>query len=149
MGCKVTAVTEEMSLYLPRRQPYGMSDAHSSLSFEKRSLGCQGHEGQRADEGLCECSVTPLSLTLCHPMDCNPPGSPVHRISQARILEWVAISFSRGSSQPRDQIRVTCMASLAGEFFTTEPPSRVSFLSSSLFFLCVVPSSPVFFPLKF
>ena len=69
MACKVTAVTEEMSPYLPRRQPYGMSDAHSSLGFEKRSLGCQGHEGQRADEGVHECSVTPLSLTLCHPMD--------------------------------------------------------------------------------
>ena len=40
--------------------------------------------------------------TLCHPMDCSPPGSSVHVISQARILEWVAISFSRGSSPPRD-----------------------------------------------
>ena len=40
--------------------------------------------------------------TLCDPMDCSPPGSSVHRISQARILEWVAISFCRRSSQPRD-----------------------------------------------
>ena len=40
--------------------------------------------------------------TLCIPMDCSPPGSSVHGISQARILEWVAISSSRGSSQPRD-----------------------------------------------
>ena len=40
--------------------------------------------------------------TLCDLMDCNPPGSSVHEIFQARILEWVAISFSRGSSQPRD-----------------------------------------------
>ena len=37
-------------------------------------------------------------LTLCDPMDCSPPGSSVHGIPQARILEWVAISFSRGSS---------------------------------------------------
>ena len=37
-------------------------------------------------------------LTLCDPMDCSPPGSSVHGISQTRILEWVAISFSRGSS---------------------------------------------------
>ena len=44
---------------------------------------------------------------LCHPMDCLP-GSSVHGISQARILEWVAISFSRGSSQPRDRTRVCC-----------------------------------------
>ena len=45
--------------------------------------------------------------TLCDPVDCNPPGSSVHGILQARILEWVAISFSRGSSQPRDQTRVS------------------------------------------
>ena len=48
-------------------------------------------------------------------MDCSPPGSSVHGILQARILEWVAISFSRGSSQPRDQTRVSCTA---GRFFT-------------------------------
>ena len=48
--------------------------------------------------------------TLCDPMDCSPPGSSVHEIFQARILEWVAISFSRGSSQPRDRTRVSCTA---------------------------------------
>ena len=42
--------------------------------------------------------VTQSSLTLGNPMDCSPPGSSVHGISQARILEWVAISYSRGSS---------------------------------------------------
>ena len=40
---------------------------------------------------------------LCDPMDCSLPGSSVHGILQARILEWVAIAFSRGSSKPRDQ----------------------------------------------
>ena len=40
---------------------------------------------------------------FCYPMDCGPPGSSVHGVLQARILEWVVISFSRGSSQPRDQ----------------------------------------------
>ena len=48
-------------------------------------------------------SVTQSCLTLCNPMDYNSPGSSVHGILQAKILEWVAISFSRGSSQPRDQ----------------------------------------------
>ena len=43
---------------------------------------------------------------LCDPMDCSPPVSSVHGISQAGILEWVAISFSRGSSRPRDQTQV-------------------------------------------
>ena len=45
--------------------------------------------------------------TLCNPMDCSPPGSLVHGIFQAWILEWVAISFSRGSSQPRDRTQVS------------------------------------------
>ena len=43
--------------------------------------------------------------TLCDPVDCNPPGSSVHGILQARILEWVAILFSRGPSQPRYETR--------------------------------------------
>ena len=47
--------------------------------------------------------VVQLGPTLCNPMYCSLPGSPVHGISQARILEWVAISFSRGFSQSRDQ----------------------------------------------
>ena len=45
--------------------------------------------------------------TLCDPMDCSLPGSSVHGIFQARMLEWGAISFSRGSSQPRDQPQVS------------------------------------------
>ena len=49
-------------------------------------------------------------LTLCDLMDCSPPGSSVYGILQARILEWVAISFSRGSSQPRDWTQVSCIA---------------------------------------
>ena len=48
-------------------------------------------------------------------MDCNSPGSSVHRIFQARILEWVAISFSRGFSKPRDETHVSC---IAGRFLT-------------------------------
>ena len=48
--------------------------------------------------------VTRSCPTLCDPRDCSPPGSSVHGIFQARILEWVAISFSRGFSRPRDQI---------------------------------------------
>ena len=47
-------------------------------------------------------SVTKSCPTLCNPMDCSPPGSSVHGILQARILEWVPIFFSRGPSQPKD-----------------------------------------------
>ena len=53
--------------------------------------------------------VAQSSPTLCNPVDCSPPGSSVHGILQARILEWVAISFSRGSSQPRDRTQVSCI----------------------------------------
>ena len=59
--------------------------------------------------------VTELCPTLCNPMDCSPPGSSVHGILQARILEWVAISFSRGSSQPRNRTQVSCFTD---RFFT-------------------------------
>ena len=55
---------------------------------------------------ICACLHAKLlqsCLTLCNPMDCSPPGTSVHEILQARILEWVAISFSRGSSRPRDR----------------------------------------------
>ena len=45
--------------------------------------------------------------TLCNPMDCGPPGNSVRGILQEKLLEWVAISYSRGSSQPRDQIHVS------------------------------------------
>ena len=67
------------------------------------------------------CLVTQLYLTLSDPMDCSPPGSPVHGISQARILKWVASSFSRGSSRSRDRTRVSC---ITGGFFTAEPPGK-------------------------
>ena len=82
---------------------------------------------------LCVYSITP---TLHNPMDCNLPGSSVHGISQARILEWVTILFSRGSSWPRDQTWDSC---IAGRFFTLwttrealfnmEPVSSVQSLS--------------------
>ena len=59
--------------------------------------------------------VAQLCLTLCDPMDCSLPGSSVLGILQARILEWIAIPFSRGSSQPRGRTGVSC---IAGRFFT-------------------------------
>ena len=54
-------------------------------------------------------------VTLCNPMEYSPAGSYVHGILQARIMEWVAIFFSRGSSQPKDQAWIS---SIAGGFFT-------------------------------
>ena len=60
--------------------------------------------------------VVQSCLTLCDPMNCSPPGSSVHEILLARTLEWVAISFSRGSFQTQDQ---TWVSYIAGRFFTT------------------------------
>ena len=57
--------------------------------------------------------------TFCDPMDCSPPGSSVHGILQARILEWVAMPSARGSSRPRDLTLVSYISYTAGGFFTT------------------------------
>ena len=54
-------------------------------------------------------------IQFCDPMDYSPPGSSVHETVQVRILEWVAISYTRGSSQVRDQTLVSC---IAGRGFT-------------------------------
>ena len=56
----------------------------------------------------CCCLVSQLCLTLCNPIDYSLPGSSVHGTSQTGILEWVAISFSRRSSQPRDWTHISC-----------------------------------------
>ena len=54
---------------------------------------------------ICYCSDAQSCLTFCDPMDCSPPGSSVNEIFQTRILEWVAIFFSRGSSQPLPDVQ--------------------------------------------
>ena len=74
------------------------------------------------------------------PMDCSTTGSSAHGILQARILEWVAISFSRGSSPPRDQ---NCSSYTTGRFFTTEPPGKpllfLSLIQDIIFYLEATP----------
>ena len=69
-----------------------------------------------ARSGICTQSLS--HVRLCDPRT-NPPGSSVHGLLQARILEGVAVSFSKGSSPPRDR---TCIFCLAGGFYGTEPP---------------------------
>ena len=78
------------------------------MTFELRwgRAGCGGGGG-----GL----ITKSCLALCDLKDYSPSGSSVHGIFQAKILKWVVISFSRGSSRPRGQTWVSC---LAGRFFT-------------------------------
>ena len=67
----------------------------------------------------CCFSVAKSCLTPLRSMDCSPQSSTVHEILQVRILEWVAISFSRGSFQPRDRMHISC---LAGD--TREAPKK-------------------------
>ena len=64
---------------------------------------------------MCEYLVTQSCPTVCDPVDSNLPGFSIHGILQARILEWVAMPSSKGSSQPRDGTQVSCVA---GRFFT-------------------------------
>ena len=85
---------------------------------EPRNAGIHQQLERAREEILlsCMCAESPqLCLTLCDPMDCSPPGSSVPGILQAGILEWIAISFSRGSYQPRDRSQVS---HIAGRYFT-------------------------------
>ena len=104
-----------------------------TIPFFKASSWPRDQKKERKSE------VTQSCPTLCGPVDCSPPGSSIHGIFQARVLEWVAISFSRESSWPRDRTYVSCIAgrcyrppgkprdwtetltslALAGRFFTT------------------------------
>ena len=66
---------------------------------------------QKDNSKCCQSEVKSLSrVQLCDPMNCNLSGSSVHEIFQARVLEWIAISFSRGSSRPRNRTRVSRIA---------------------------------------
>ena len=82
-------------------------------------LGCSG-KGT-----LLHCCVYAQSCpNLCDPVNCSPPGSSVHGIFQVRVVEWVSISSSRGSSHPRNRTQVSCIAC---RFLTTEPPGKPSY----------------------
>ena len=70
-------------------------------------------------------SIPQSCSTLCNPMDCSSRGSSVHVIFHTRILQWLAFSFSRGASCPRDQTHVSASPALPGRFFTTAPPGKL------------------------
>ena len=74
------------------------------------------------------CVHSQLCPTLCDPMDCNSTGSSVQGISQARVLEWVAIPSSKASSQPGIKPASPVIPALGGRFFTTGPPLFTSYL---------------------
>ena len=96
--------------------PVCVEEGELGFSKEKRRIQNWAllAQGSLKREDLMSC-VLQSCLILCEPMDCRLPGSSVHGILQARILEWLAMPFSRGSTWPRDQ---TLVSHIAGRFFT-------------------------------
>ena len=113
------------------------SDKPKRLYLQLQCLSGAARLETRLLKLLSKCVLVAQSCpTPCDPMDCSPPGSSVHEIFQARILEWAAISFSRWSSQPRDQTQVSRTAGLSPQFLFT--PSSL-FISNPSAALCLQP----------
>ena len=94
---------------LPLPKPSVEAQSKSPLTFRVSAMAHIGATGfLPVPPSVCEL-VLQSCLTLRNPMDCSPPGSSVHGILQARIREWIAIPFSRGSFRPRDRTRVSCL----------------------------------------
>ena len=111
-----------------------------TLNLEKLDAGTK--KNIRKNMFIWSCIHASKSLqscpTLCDPIDCSPPGSSVHGILQARILEWVAISYSRGSSQPRDWTHVSDISYTGKQvffffLFSTGATSKLTALPSFIF----------------
>ena len=148
-GHKELDTTERLSLYhlsRPHRPilgPYSWSLISPPLNSQSTShvvYGCSSsclislrtasflRTESKTDSFLCP-SVSYLIFKClvaqsCNCMDCNLPGSSVHEIFQTRILEWVSISFFRGSSRLKDWTRVSYVTLLAGGFFISKPPEK-------------------------
>ena len=89
-------------------------------------------------EDRCACMRAKLLQscpTLRNPMDCSPPDSSFHGVLQARILEWVAMPSSRGSSQPRDRKCISVSPALTGRFFTTSTTWKAPHLGTKVNYL--------------
>ena len=82
---------------------------------------------------VCVCVCALSCLMLWDPMDCSPPGSFIHAIFQARILEWVAIFYSRDVSDPGIEHTLMASPALTGRSFTTAPPGKPCLLFSVLY----------------
>ena len=101
---------------------------HSTSNYCTLFLALEGSEKWKETES----EVAQSCLTLCDPVDCSPPRSSVHGILQARILEWVAISFSRGSSRPRGWTQISRIVGRRFNLWATrEAPTLLSALEGS------------------
>ena len=105
-----------------REQPIQNSGLHYQISMQKKKKKQRKHCLEDKSHktwaiiamSVCVLSLSAVSDSFCNPVDYSLPGSSVHRIFQARILEWVAISFFRGLSQVRDR---TLVSRIAGRLF--------------------------------
>ena len=133
---RLNTSTESLRLELPapRKLIFSYCPKHSSSSDILWLVEAHGQQSQKYSIYVCvSCSVVSNSLWS------HLPGSSVHGILQARILEWVAIPFSRVSSRPRDQTPVSC---IVGRFFTiwaTKEALRVFMLCCAVLSHSVVP----------
>ena len=101
----------------------------STLERKAVCVGWVWEEGKKASENTqaspaheeSEMLAAQSRPTLCNPMDCSLPGSSVHGMLQARILEWVAMPLSKGSSSPWDR---TWISHIVGRFLPSEPPGK-------------------------
>ena len=96
-----------------------------SSPLPTRQAACSAQSSPWAPLATWFCAPAQSCPTLCDPMECSLPGFSVLGISQARILEWGAISSSRGSSRPRNRTQISCMA---GRFFAIRATRQVKFI---------------------
>ena len=123
-SCPISRVRAHQSSYRRRGPELAFKPGFSEILpqvFPKKAIRIQ----VQIVHWACVCAQS-LSLVQLfrNPMDHSPPGSSVHGISQARILEWVTISSSRGSSQPRVEPKSSLSPTLAGRFFTPASPGK-------------------------
>ena len=122
------------SIYLSRTLCQSYQRLYQAKKFRTKKetynsflVSCWKEHTQKCNfvcEYVCGYSIAQSSPTLWNPLDCSPPGSSAHGISQARIVEWVATASSRGSSWPRDWTHISWISYTAGEFFTAEPSGK-------------------------
>ena len=105
------------------------------MVFPVVMFGCESWTIKKAES---ESEVAQSCLTLCNPMDCSLPGCSIHGIFQAIVLEWIAISFSRGSSQPRHWTRVSCITGRCFIPWATREVLKESWVPKNWYFWTVV-----------
>ena len=113
MGCREHSLIRELRFYML----HGRSKNKDCVVNERR--WCVEASIRTCRKERC-CLVAKSRPTVCVPMDCSPPGSSVHGVFQARMLECIAVPFSRGSFCSRDGTHISCI----GRFFTPEPPEK-------------------------